>query len=109
MSLVTTLCELAAGGRAVVTTIHQPSSRLYQQLDKLLLLSDGHCMFYGGQRKWRKPDAYSHGACGLIYLKSASGADSCGCCCRASRARSTVVPFAGVHHALWREHLGPHS
>ena len=47
MNLVTSLCQLAAGGRAVITTIHQPSSRLYQQLDKLLLLSDGHCMYYG--------------------------------------------------------------
>ena len=47
MNLVTTLCQLAAGGRAVVTTIHQPSSRLYQQLDKLLLLSEGHAMYYG--------------------------------------------------------------
>jgi hypothetical protein len=47
MNLVSTLCQLAAGGRAVITTIHQPSSRLYQQLDKLLLLSDGHAMYYG--------------------------------------------------------------
>ncbi len=29
----------AAGGRSVLTTIHQPSSRLFQQMDKLLLLS----------------------------------------------------------------------
>jgi ABC-type multidrug transport system ATPase subunit len=47
MNLVTSLCQLAAGGRAVITTIHQPSSRLYQQLDKLLLLADGHAMYYG--------------------------------------------------------------
>ena len=47
MNLITSLCQLAAGGRAVVTTIHQPSSRLYQQLDKLLLLSEGHAMYYG--------------------------------------------------------------
>jgi len=26
----------------------QPSSRLYQRLDKLLLLSEGHTMYYGG-------------------------------------------------------------
>ena len=49
MNLVSTLCQLAAGGRAVITTIHQPSSRLYQQLDKLLLLSDGHAMYYGAR------------------------------------------------------------
>ena len=47
MNLVSTLCQLAAGGRAIIATIHQPSSRLYQQLDKLLLLSDGHAMYYG--------------------------------------------------------------
>lgn len=48
MNLITSLRQLAADGRAVITTIHQPSSRLYQQLDKLLLLSDGHLMYYGG-------------------------------------------------------------
>ena len=47
MHLVSTLRRLASGGRAVVTTIHQPSSRLYMQLDKLLLLSEGHVMYYG--------------------------------------------------------------
>jgi ABC-type multidrug transport system ATPase subunit len=47
MHLLETLRMLAQGGRAVVTTIHQPSSRLYQQLDKLLLLSGGHALYYG--------------------------------------------------------------
>ena len=47
MRLVTTLRSLAAGGRAVATTIHQPSSRLFQLLDKLLLLSEGHAIYYG--------------------------------------------------------------
>ncbi len=41
MHLLTSLRKLAVGGRSVITTIHQPSSRLYQQLDKLLLLSQG--------------------------------------------------------------------
>jgi ABC-type glutathione transport system ATPase component len=39
MHVLSMLRHLASGGRAIVTTIHQPSSRLYQQLDKLLLLS----------------------------------------------------------------------
>lgn len=39
LHLLSVLRGLASGGRSVVTTIHQPSSRLYQQLDKLLLLS----------------------------------------------------------------------
>ena len=47
MHLLTTLRQLASGGRAVVTTIHQPSSRLYMQLDQLLLLSEGHMIYYG--------------------------------------------------------------
>ena len=46
MHCVEILRELAAGGRSIVTTIHQPSSRLYQSLDKLLLLSQvrGACL-----------------------------------------------------------------
>lgn len=47
MHLLQLLRELSQGGRAIVTTIHQPSSRLYQQLDKLLLLSQGHALYYG--------------------------------------------------------------
>lgn len=51
MHLLTTLRALASGGRAIVTTIHQPSSRLYRQLDKLLLLSEGVSMYYGEYRR----------------------------------------------------------
>ncbi|GMH34285.1 hypothetical protein BSKO_02119 [Bryopsis sp. KO-2023] len=47
MQLITVLRQLAEGGRAIITTIHQPSSRLYQQLDTLMLLSEGHTMYYG--------------------------------------------------------------
>ncbi len=39
--------QLAAGGRAIVTTIHQPSSRLYRQLDAVLLLAEGHALYCG--------------------------------------------------------------
>jgi ABC-type hemin transport system ATPase subunit len=39
MHVLQLLRYLATGGRSVIATIHQPSSRLYQQLDKLLLLS----------------------------------------------------------------------
>ena len=51
MHLITVLRQLALGGRAVLTTIHQPSSRLYQQLDKLLLLAEGHAIYYGAADK----------------------------------------------------------
>eukprot|EP00884_Botryococcus_braunii_P008026 jgi/Botrbrau1/17224/Bobra.0621s0002.1 len=47
MRLVTTLSKLAQGGRSIISTIHQPSSRLFYLLDKLLLLSEGHAMYYG--------------------------------------------------------------
>eukprot|EP01026_Neomeris_dumetosa_P054850 TRINITY_DN494_c0_g1_i3.p1 TRINITY_DN494_c0_g1~~TRINITY_DN494_c0_g1_i3.p1 ORF type:complete len:686 (-),score=55.92 TRINITY_DN494_c0_g1_i3:520-2577(-) len=47
LKLVDTLKDLSQGGRTILTTIHQPASRLYQQLDKLLLLCEGHVMYYG--------------------------------------------------------------
>ncbi|CAN6457634.1 unnamed protein product [Victoria cruziana] len=45
--LVSTLAGLAKGGRTVVMTIHQPSSRLYYLFNKVLLLSDGHPLYFG--------------------------------------------------------------
>ncbi|CAN6848727.1 unnamed protein product [Brassica oleracea] len=45
--LVATLRSLARGGRTVVTTIHQPSSRLYRMFDKVLVLSDGSPIYSG--------------------------------------------------------------
>ncbi|KAJ4828341.1 ABC transporter G member 21 [Turnera subulata] len=45
--IVATLRGLAKGGRTVVTTIHQPSSRLYRMFDKVVVLSDG-CPIYSG-------------------------------------------------------------
>lgn len=48
LRLMATLKGLARGGRSVVTTIHQPSSRLYWMFDKVVVLSDG-CPIYSGQ------------------------------------------------------------
>ncbi|KAF8412582.1 hypothetical protein HHK36_000551 [Tetracentron sinense] len=45
--IMTTVKRLASGGRTVVTTIHQPSSRLYHMFDKVVLLSEG-CPIYHG-------------------------------------------------------------
>ncbi|GIL87008.1 hypothetical protein Vretimale_14202 [Volvox reticuliferus] len=47
LRLMHTLRSLASGGRTIVTSIHQPSSRLYHQMDKLMLLAQGHLMYYG--------------------------------------------------------------
>lgn len=46
--IVATIKGLARGGRTVITTIHQPSSRLYRMFDKVVVLSDG-CPIYSGQ------------------------------------------------------------
>ncbi|GER56220.1 ABC transporter family protein [Striga asiatica] len=45
--ILATVKGLAAGGRTVITTIHQPSSRLYHMFDKLVLLSEGRPIYYG--------------------------------------------------------------
>jgi len=47
LSLMNTLGDLAAGGRTVVTSIHQPSSKIFQKLQKLMLLSEGRVLYYG--------------------------------------------------------------
>jgi len=45
--IVSTLWELVEGGRTVVMTIHQPSSRLFYMFHKVLLLSEGNTMYFG--------------------------------------------------------------
>ncbi|KAL4310231.1 hypothetical protein GQ457_01G004830 [Hibiscus cannabinus] len=45
--IVSTLLELAKGGRTIVLTIHQPSSRLFYMFHKVLLLSDGNPLYFG--------------------------------------------------------------
>ncbi|KAL8171784.1 hypothetical protein V2J09_023588 [Rumex salicifolius] len=47
--IVSMLAELAKGGtgRAVLVTIHQPSSKLFYMFNKVLLLSDGSPLYFG--------------------------------------------------------------
>ncbi|KAG6492045.1 ABC transporter G family member 25-like [Zingiber officinale] len=45
--LVATLGGLARKGRTVITSIHQPASRVYQMFDSVLLLSEGNCLYSG--------------------------------------------------------------
>ncbi|XP_047339230.1 ABC transporter G family member 14-like [Impatiens glandulifera] len=47
MRIMTTVKRLASSGRTVVTTIHQPSSRLYHMFNKVVLLSEGSPIYYG--------------------------------------------------------------
>lgn len=45
--IITTLKRMANSGRTVVTTIHQPSSRIYYMFDKVILLSQGSPIYSG--------------------------------------------------------------
>ncbi|XP_059664187.1 ABC transporter G family member 9-like [Cornus florida] len=45
--IVSTLRELANGGRTVLMTIHQPSSSIFYMFHKVLLLSEGHLLYFG--------------------------------------------------------------
>ncbi|XP_048579141.1 protein white-like [Nematostella vectensis] len=46
-TVITTLQKMAAQGRTVVCTIHQPSSEVFAMFDSLLLLAEGRVAFHG--------------------------------------------------------------
>ncbi|KAG5628626.1 hypothetical protein H5410_000343 [Solanum commersonii] len=41
------LHDIAEAGKTVITTIHQPSSRLFHKFDKLILLGKGSLLYFG--------------------------------------------------------------
>lgn len=47
LRIVQLLQDMAEAGRTIVTTIHQPSSRLFHKFDKLILLGEGHPIYFG--------------------------------------------------------------
>ena len=47
LQLVRTLKELAAKGRTIIVTIHQPRSEIWALFDRLILLSDGNLIYSG--------------------------------------------------------------
>ena len=51
LRIIKTLQDLAKGGKTIVTTIHQPSSTVYHMFDKMILLSEGHLLYYGNAQK----------------------------------------------------------
>lgn len=46
-TIVTMVVEFAKGGRTVVMTVHQPSSRLFYLFHKILLLLEGNAVYFG--------------------------------------------------------------
>ncbi|XP_042377391.1 ABC transporter G family member 22-like isoform X1 [Zingiber officinale] len=51
LRIVQVLTEIAESGKTVVTTIHQPSSRLFHRFDKLILLGKGSLFYFGRASK----------------------------------------------------------
>lgn len=51
LKIVQLLQKIAFAGRTVVTTIHQPSSRIFYSFDKLLLLSEGYPIYFGKSKE----------------------------------------------------------
>lgn len=45
--LIMTLVSLAQKGKTIITSIHQPSSRVYQMFNSVLVLSEGRCLYFG--------------------------------------------------------------
>lgn len=48
--LIQILQKIALAGRTIITTIHQPSSRMFYMFDKLLLISEGYPIYHGKAR-----------------------------------------------------------
>ncbi|GAB4857192.1 ABC transporter G member 22 [Ancistrocladus abbreviatus] len=47
LKIIHMLQDIAEAGKTVITTIHQPSSRLFHKFDKLILLAKGSLLYYG--------------------------------------------------------------
>ncbi|GMH05854.1 hypothetical protein Nepgr_007694 [Nepenthes gracilis] len=49
--LLQILQGVAEGGRTIITTIHQPSSRMFHTFNKILLIAEGYPVYYGKARE----------------------------------------------------------
>ncbi|CAI9097538.1 OLC1v1033992C1 [Oldenlandia corymbosa var. corymbosa] len=47
LRIVELLQDIAENGKTVITTIHQPSSRLFHKFDKLILIGNGSLLYFG--------------------------------------------------------------
>lgn len=51
LAIVKMLKKLARQGKTIISTIHQPSSESFLEFDRLLLMSDGHCVYQGAAKE----------------------------------------------------------
>jgi ABC-type Na+ transport system ATPase subunit NatA len=47
LQVISHLKSLAEGGRTVVCSIHQPSSKLFQMFDDVYIIKEGQCLYNG--------------------------------------------------------------
>ena len=47
LQIVKLLKNLSRKGKTIISTIHQPSSESFLEFDRLLLMSDGYCVYQG--------------------------------------------------------------
>ncbi|KAG0501916.1 hypothetical protein HPP92_001988 [Vanilla planifolia] len=47
LRIIQVLYDMAKAGKTVITTIHQPSSRLFHKFDRLILLGKGSLLYFG--------------------------------------------------------------
>lgn len=55
LQVILLLKKLANKGKTVISTIHQPSSELFCEFDRLMLMVDGRCIYQGIAQ-----EAYDH-------------------------------------------------
>jgi ABC-type multidrug transport system ATPase subunit len=51
LQIVKLLKKLSRQGKTIISTIHQPSSESFLEFDRLLLMSDGFCVYQGEAKK----------------------------------------------------------
>lgn len=70
---MTHLSNLAQSGRTVLVIIHQPSSRLFELIDDIYLVSNGNCLYNGPSKDLVTTLAASGFQCPQYYNRSDFG------------------------------------